>query len=66
MKLKLELRYQDVLESPSQWRNDWPFKDRLPSAVGIRVQTQAEIWPDLIVAMRVLPGGRDASNKITF
>ncbi len=64
--VKLELRYQDPLESPSQWRADWPFKDRLPSAVGIRVQTQAEIWPDLIVAMRVLPGGSDASNKITF
>lgn len=61
----LGIRYLDTAKASFTWRNDWPFNDRLPVAVDLAVVTNHESWPDLIIAMRALPGSSDVTGSIT-
>lgn len=49
--------YADGRAMPSQWGPGWPFDDRLPDRVNLRIATQEGPWPDLVIPLRVLPRG---------
>ena len=55
----VEVRYQDIQSLALPWRQDWPFKDRLPAAVSLSIQTSAGPLPELVVAVRALTGADD-------
>lgn len=50
------LRYQDAAGEPPEWTAAWSKPDHLPDRVGITVDTEAGAWPELLIALRVLPG----------
>lgn len=52
---EFSVAYQDARQSPAQWLSQWTVVDRLPSRVKLTVQTTTGGWPDLVVALRVLP-----------
>lgn len=51
----LALRYEDATGEPPAWMPEWSVIDRLPDRVAISVQAAAGPWPDLVIALRVLP-----------
>lgn len=51
----LSIQYEDALDEPPQWVQQWTILDRMPAHVAISVQTVNGTWPELIVPMRALP-----------
>lgn len=52
----LEVRYEDANVEPPEWTPQWSSPDSLPQRVLLSLQTAQGPWPDMVVAMRVLPG----------
>lgn len=63
--VSLDIQYQDLQNQNAPWRSDWSVVDRLPSAVSLAVRTQSTIWPEIVIAMRPLPGTDDLLGTIT-
>jgi general secretion pathway protein J len=40
--------------------------DRLPDRVSIAVQTQTGDWPEMVIALRVLPGTDPRARRAVF
>lgn len=57
--LSVDVRYQDIQSLALPWRQDWPFKDRLPAAISLSIQTAAGALPELVIAVRALTGADD-------
>ena len=51
------ISYEDDQSEPRQWGPAWPFPDRLPGRVNIKVTTASSGWPDLVLPLRQF-GGR--------
>ena len=51
------IAYEDDQTEPRQWGPAWPFVDRLPGRINIRVTTPLSSWPDLVLPLRQF-GGR--------
>lgn len=58
------VQYEDVRNAPGRWWSDWAVvpdlppperMDQLPARLRIQVGTTAQVWPELIVPLRVLP-----------
>lgn len=62
----LALQYQDASGEPPAWAPAWSVIDRLPDRVSIAVQTAAGAWPELVIALRVLPGSDPRSSGPVF
>jgi general secretion pathway protein J len=54
--VSLELRYQNANVEPLEWLPQWSSPDSLPQRVLLSLQTEHGAWPDMVVAMRVMPG----------
>ena len=57
------ISYENGRTMPAQWASGWPFEDRLPERVNLRVASSDGAWPDLVIPLRTLPrsdgGGGD-------
>ncbi len=62
----LALQYEDAAAEPPAWMQEWSVIDGLPSRVMISVKTAAGPWPDLVVALRVLPASDPRSSGAVF
>lgn len=60
------LQYEDAAGEPPAWTPEWSAVDRLPNRVSIAVQTQTGVWPELVIALRVLLGTDPRSGGFTF
>ena len=63
----LALQYEDAQPEPPVWTPQWTVPDRLPQRVMLSLQTNAGLWPSIVVPMRLLPGSDpDSSGRAVF
>lgn len=61
-----DLHYEDAASEPPAWTPEWSAVDHLPSRVSLAVQTRTGAWPELAIALRVLPGTDPRFNGPVF
>ncbi len=61
-----DLHYEDAAREPPAWTPEWSDVDHLPSRVSLVVQTRTGAWPELAIALRVLPGTDPRANGPIF
>lgn len=62
----LAIQYEDAADEPPLWVSQWTVVDRLPQRVMISLQTVSGPWPELVIAMRTMPGSDPNSGGPTF
>ncbi|MBP6598448.1 MAG: prepilin-type N-terminal cleavage/methylation domain-containing protein [Giesbergeria sp.] len=62
----LSIQYEDASVEPPLWTDHWASPDRLPQRVMLQVQTANGLWPDVVIALRMLPGSNPDSNRPSF
>ncbi len=62
----LSIQYEDAKTEPPIWTSQWSSPDSLPQRVMLSVQTAAGPWPELVVAMRIVPGSDPRSGGPSF
>ena len=62
----IALQYESAAGEPPEWSPQWSLVDPLPDRVQISVQTVSGPWPDMVIAMRVLPASDPRSGGPVF
>ncbi len=62
----LSIQYENAVAEPPLWTPQWTSPDSLPQRVMLSVQTAAGPWPELVVAMRIVPGSDPKSGGPSF
>jgi general secretion pathway protein J len=63
----MNLQYQDATKEPPVWAGQWTSPDKFPQRLRLGLSTASGAWPELVVAMRLLPGSDpDASGGPSF
>ena len=64
--ISLSIQYENASAEPPLWTPQWTSPDSLPGRVMLSVQTAAGPWPELVVAMRIVPGSDPKSGGPSF
>jgi general secretion pathway protein J len=61
-----EIRFEDAVPEPPQWGAPWTLNDRLPQRVSFQIRSATDVWPDIVVPMRTLPGSDSSMGGAVF
>ncbi|MFN3374969.1 MAG: prepilin-type N-terminal cleavage/methylation domain-containing protein [Burkholderiaceae bacterium] len=62
----LRLSYEDTSVQPAVWTDNWPYADRFPARVVLRLESAGGPWMPVVVPLRALPGGDATSAEAVF